>query len=388
MSSNATHSEISRIGAPVPMERHRFHLLDALRGIAAILVVNIHTPPFFKQSLGFSDSFLAVDFFFCLSGFVIAFSYEQRLRESLGVRDFFVLRVIRLYPLYALGILIEGLRQSPLVQLHAHAQSWATLGVLFALSAFLIPNFVVPLGGNALFPLDYPAWSLFFELVINLAYAWFVPRVRRTSILVVFCLASLAALFLLVAGRPTLNFGVELAGLPVGLARVAFSFSAGVLLFRIFRSKPLNRLHGPKSWIVSGGIVLLLIAALAQKTPAANGGLRQLLLVAFLFPVLVYAGARCTLPHAANRVCAFLGDMSYPLYMLHAPLMLPAYAAHAPAAAFVHHPWLRPYVTVAYIFFLVVLAWWLGRFYDLPIRRRLTAAYKSFLARGRVTRAT
>src|ERR1039458_3367376 len=84
------------------MERPRFHLLDAMRGIAAILVVLYHIPSIFKHTLDFPNSILAVDFFFCLSGFVIAFSYEQRLRDHLNFRDFMVVRLTRLYPLFAL----------------------------------------------------------------------------------------------------------------------------------------------------------------------------------------------------------------------------------------------------------------------------------------------
>ena len=72
------------------MERHRFHLLDALRGLAAMLVVTFHTPAQLKYFLNFPNSFLAVDFFFCLSGFVIAFSYEDRLKQSLSLRNFMV----------------------------------------------------------------------------------------------------------------------------------------------------------------------------------------------------------------------------------------------------------------------------------------------------------
>ena len=90
---------------PTPPSHHRFHLLDGLRGIAAFMVVLYHMPRFMCTFA--HTAFLSVDFFFCLSGFVIGFSYEKRLLAGMRMKDFFAARIIRLYPTYLLAILLS-----------------------------------------------------------------------------------------------------------------------------------------------------------------------------------------------------------------------------------------------------------------------------------------
>jgi hypothetical protein len=95
----------SQIRSPHSARSHRFHLLDGLRGFAAILVVLYHMPPYLQRWFACPNAFLAVDFFFCLSGFIIAYSYEDRILRGMSFRDFCSSRLIRLYPLYFLGSL-------------------------------------------------------------------------------------------------------------------------------------------------------------------------------------------------------------------------------------------------------------------------------------------
>ena len=84
----------------------RFTGLDGLRGLAALAVFGAHVPdPLLRDALPGCD--LAVDLFFALSGFVLAHAYFERLRKGMGVGTFFKRRVIRLYPLYALGTIIS-----------------------------------------------------------------------------------------------------------------------------------------------------------------------------------------------------------------------------------------------------------------------------------------
>jgi peptidoglycan/LPS O-acetylase OafA/YrhL len=90
---------------------HQFATLDGLRGVAAIAVTSLH----FRFELGkflLPHSYLAVDFFFVLSGFVLAYAYEDRLSEGMKPIQFLRLRVIRLYPLYLIGTLIVRPRLS------------------------------------------------------------------------------------------------------------------------------------------------------------------------------------------------------------------------------------------------------------------------------------
>jgi peptidoglycan/LPS O-acetylase OafA/YrhL len=360
------------------MEKHRFHLLDAMRGLAAILVVTFHAPSQLKYFLTFPNSFLAVDFFFCLSGFVIAFSYEERLRKSLTLRDFVVVRLIRLYPLYALSIIIALIRTLNGSRLIQQLHSWSSLTTLVGMAILLIPNVLIPAAGAQLFPLNSPAWSLFLELIANVAYGClFLWRIARAG-LPLLCLASLGVLTFLAIHGSTLDFGTARQGMGFGFARVGFSFTAGILLFRIF-NRSSNRLNAAQS--LPGSIVAAgsLLAALMVSGSWSPTGLFQLLVVAVLFPALVYLGASCVVPRKITGFCAFLGDMSYPLYILHLPLMLPNLDPGS-LRWLKYHQSVWPYILPVYMVFLVAVSWWIGHSVDLPVRRRLTTAFKSFLA--------
>jgi peptidoglycan/LPS O-acetylase OafA/YrhL len=122
----------------------------------------------------------------------------------------------------------------------------------------------------------------------------------------------------------------------------------------------------------------LLLAALMVSGRWSSTGPFQLFAVAVLFPALVYLGASCIVPRKIAGFCAFLGDMSYPLYILHLPLMLPNFDLGS-LRWLKHHQSVWPYILPAYMVFLVVVSWWIGHSVDLPVRRRLTTAFKSFL---------
>jgi peptidoglycan/LPS O-acetylase OafA/YrhL len=370
------------ISPPVPMERHRFHLLDALRGLAAIVVVRLHAPIAFKGSLAFTNSFLAVDFFFCLSGFVIAFSYKDRLRRGLSWRDFAAVRLIRLYPLYALGITVAATREI-FFPSHFRGQSLSTNVFTILLSIFLVPNFVLALRGNLLYPLDGPAWSLFFELAANAVYA-IVARLRSArTYTAILCALSLAGILWATLTYGTLDFGYRPRELFFGFARVGFSFMAGVLIFELFRSGKMKHLSKTASLVGFILVPVFLLGALLVDTSWTRLGLIQLLIVVLLFPALVLVGAVCSPPAPFVRVCAVLGNISYPLYMLHMPLMIVFNRRNRVAHFLSHRPGSGMLVFPAYLILLVAISWWLADHFDLPVRRRLTAAYKHFATRSR-----
>src|SRR5690349_1243138 len=88
--------------------RQHFKILDGLRGIAALSVVIFHfmeiaVPDYRKDFI--AHAYLAVDFFFCLSGFVMAYAYDEKLKK-IGLKRFFTLRLIRLHPLVVIGSVI------------------------------------------------------------------------------------------------------------------------------------------------------------------------------------------------------------------------------------------------------------------------------------------
>lgn len=167
--------------------RPHFEILDGLRGIAALAVVTFHF-----MEMAYSDysqnfighGFLAVDFFFCLSGFVIGYAYDDRI-SKLGIAEFFKARIIRLHPLVILGSVL-GLIAFLFDPFGGHSELYSAgkLVLLFLCSALLIPYPIVAERSFNLFNLNAPAWSLFWEYMANIVYAFILVRLNRRIILV------------------------------------------------------------------------------------------------------------------------------------------------------------------------------------------------------------
>jgi peptidoglycan/LPS O-acetylase OafA/YrhL len=357
---------------PTMMQNHRFHLLDGLRGLAALLVVPRHVPGRFADTIPHYNSFLAVDFFFCLSGFVIAYSYEKRLRRRMRIRDFIAVRMIRLYPLAIVG---NGMAIA-YVLLRGHA--WAfnphrNLVLSILLNLVVLPNFFFPIRMPSIFPFDIPVWSLFYEMVGNICYAMLVwLKIARNGLIASIVFAAMAGLAYTVHAGGTLDQGNRTATILVALVRIFFSFFAGVLLFRFFQARLSQISGGPAAFtalVVTGG----LLAVLMISTPLTHTGGFQFVAVVALFPLLVLAGACVRLGQAANRACAFLGTMSYPLYVLHRPLLYPS------NFLFGRDAFTRTFGAPIYILCIAILSWAIGTYCDAPLRRILSAKYKSLV---------
>src|SRR3982750_333356 len=97
-----------RIDTTILRTKQHFQVLDGLRGIAALSVVMFHFMEWVYTDYTrnfIAHGFLAVDFFFCLSGFVIGYAYDNRIGK-MGVKEFFKSRLIRLHPLVVLGAVL------------------------------------------------------------------------------------------------------------------------------------------------------------------------------------------------------------------------------------------------------------------------------------------
>jgi len=312
----------------VPAKNHRFLLLDALRGIAALFIVAWHLPTSTRTFLAAPNGLLAVDFFFCLSGFVIALSYEKRLSENLSLRAFFVARWIRLYPIYFLGSAV-GLVSAILVEHAALARPtpfthWL---LLTGLAIFMLPTRFLGMSARGLYPLDDPAWSLFYEIAANIAFALLIKlRVAKSLLFLLFSLVSAAILFLYITHGGTIDVGTFPGTFALGFARIGFSFAAGVLVYRLYR---VTKHAEPSLWsrwltpsIVTLSLMLLLISPLRQL----HTELFRLVIVVLCFSAIVYCGAFAKSPHRLHRLCTSLGELSYPIYLLHNPCSLPSLA--------------------------------------------------------------
>src|SRR3954465_12505812 len=220
-------------GIEILQPKRHFEILDGLRGIAALGIVIFH----FMEWI-FSDSsrnfighgFLAVDFFFCLSGFVIGYAYDDRIRK-MGIGEFFKSRLIRLHPLVVLGSVLGllGFFLDPFALPSAYGAG--KLALLFVCSIFLIPLPVMKERAFNLFAFNAPSWSLFWEYVANIFYAFVLYKVGRRSLAALTVLAA-AGICLVSYRAGNLLGGWSKDNFLDGGARVAYSFLAGLFLCR------------------------------------------------------------------------------------------------------------------------------------------------------------
>ncbi len=337
-----------------------FEILDGLRGIAALAVVIFHFMEwvfvdFSKNFIG--HGFLAVDFFFCLSGFVIGYAYDDRIGK-MGVGEFFKSRLIRLHPLVVMGSILGllGILLDPFASPIAYDAG--KLALLFVCSLLLIPLPLMEERAFNLFALNAPSWSLFWEYVANIFYAFVLCKVDRRSMAALTILAALGICIVSYRAGNLLG-GWSKDNFLDGGARVAYSFLAGLFLYR-------------SNWIIKNrlgfiGMAILLFLAFIMPGTKWNW-LTETLIVLFYFPLMVSLGAGSALAPQWKKVCQFSGNISYPLYMTHyAAIWIFGnyYTNEKPPISEL------PYIIIPGIIILVVIAYFVMVFYDIPVRRLL-----------------
>jgi len=343
-------------------EPHRYLALDALRGVAALVVVTLHARNGFAGLPDPRSGYLAVDLFFLLSGFVIASAYDARLDAALTWRAFLVVRLIRLYPLYLLGMSV-GIATA-LLRMFAGAPppepGRVALDVLFGLAMLPSPT-TIGTRSASLFPLDPPAWSLFYELAVNIAFALGHRHLSRTmlrnAILVLALTMAGVAL-----GHGSVDVGNYWVNILQGFPRAALPFLVGVYLFRY------GRRIAPGTGAALAGAIAALVAVL-MLDPGRWRVPFDLATVCVLFPLLVAVSARMSLSARAGRLAGQAGKVSYAVYIVHGPAIGLLYAVLRRVAPQAHEDRLAgPAVLV-----LAVLGCWaVDRYYDVPLRRWLS----------------
>lgn len=287
----------------------RKHLasLDGLRGVAALAVMAKHFQNLSHINLHFQQAAVAVDLFFVLSGFVIARAYEARLAKGLTWRAYMGLRLARLYPAIAGALVISGI-------------IWIVAGGPLApqllMQFLLLPVVLGPvLNGGNLFPLDWPQWSLFWELVVNGLHAavwrWLTPA-RIAVIMAV----ALVGLIFACTRFGWLDVGWTRRSLWFAAPRAIWGFFAGVLIFRLHE-------RGWRAPPVPYALLLaVLVVCMIRWFPSARlYWARDLLLVVVILPAIVAFAVSSPLPDKWVRPATWLGAISYPLYTLHVPLL-------------------------------------------------------------------
>ena len=366
-----------------------FELLDGLRGVAAILVLFYHIFEgfsFAELTNGAGDGVIrtlnhghiAVDFFFILSGFVISYAYDDRW-NSMNTRQFFKRRLIRLHPMLIMGAII-GTIAFAVVGFERWDGTTAPTG--WVMTALLLTMFMIPAvpgvpyevrGNGEMFPLNGPGWSLFFEYIGNILYALFIRRLSTVMLaLLTLTLGAVHAWFFIwnVSGYDMIGVGwtIDEVNFWGGLVRMLFPFTIGMLLARTFKPR---KIKGAFYICSIALIVMFAVPYIASTGDISLNSLYEFICIAAVFPLLVWIGACGDNGKGyTSRINRLLGDISYPLYIVHYPIM------------YIFYAWLieKQYYTLQdcwpmaalVVVSSILLAYLCLKLYDEPVRRWLS----------------
>ena len=368
-----------------------YELLDGLRGVAAILVLFYHIFEGFAFAEGvdgagdgiirtLNHGHIAVDFFFILSGFVISYAYDDRWgKMSMG--GFFKRRLIRLHPMLMMGAVV-----GTITFLIAGREQWSgeTAPVGWVMTAMLLTMFMIPAvpdahyevrGNGEMFPLNGPGWSLFFEYIGNILYALFIRRLPTRMLAVLAVLLGVVHCWFFVgdvSGYDMVGVGwtIDDHNFWGGLVRMMFPFTVGMLLARTFRPRKVKGAF----WICS--IALVAIFAVPYIKPGHGislNSLYEVVCIALIFPLLVWLGACGSASGRTGKLNRLLGDLSYPLYIVHYPIMYLFYAWLIENDVYtLQECWGMALLVVASS---ILLALFCLKLYDEPVRRWLARKF-------------
>jgi peptidoglycan/LPS O-acetylase OafA/YrhL len=360
-----------------------YPILDGLRGVAAILVVAFHI--FETHSTSHLDQiinhgYLAVDFFFLLSGFVVGYAYDDRW-GSMTIGGFFRRRLVRLQPMVVMGMIIGALCfyfQDSAMWPAIHTVPVGRMLLIMLIGFTLIP---VPIsmdirGWQEMHPLDGPGWSLFFEYIANILYGLFVRKFSKTMLSILVILAGAALVQYAVTSKTGDVIGgwsLDALQLRIGFTRMMYPFFAGLLLSRIV--KP-TRIRNSFFWCSLLLVAFFAIPRIGGREHLWMNGLYDSLTIILVFPLIVYMGASGAMTGKfASRVCRFLGDISYPIYITHYALIYiyTGWVSDHPKVTFAQA---LPYALATFAGSIVV-AYASLKLYDEPVRRWLQKRWLS-----------
>jgi peptidoglycan/LPS O-acetylase OafA/YrhL len=353
-----------------------YPILDGLRGVAAVMVVSFHileasSTSHLDQII--NHGYLAVDFFFLLSGFVVGYAYDDRW-GTMTLSGFFKRRLIRLQPMVVMGMIIGALcfyfQDSVLWPLISKVPVWKTVMImLIGFTLLPIPPSMDIRGWSEMHPLDGPAWSLFFEYIANILYGLFVRKFSKAALSILVFLSACALIHLAITssgGDVIGGWSIDATQLHIGFSRLMYPFFAGLLLSRMGK---LIRVKHAFFWC---SLLIAIVFAMPRIGGAGHlraNGLYDALSIIFIFPLIVVMGAGSEIKGKyASRLCKFFGDISYPIYITHYPLI------------YIYTGWvydgkvpLRKAWPVGLVVLVsaVILAYACLKLYDEPIRRWL-----------------
>ena len=367
----------------------RYEILDGLRGVAAIMVVFFHIMETYSKGAPYqiiNHGYLAVDFFFVLSGFVVGYAYDDRWNK-MTTWGFFKRRLVRLHPMVIMGSLMGVLcyyfGQNPNFGLDGYAPIWKVL-LCFVMGCLMLPceKGLDVRGWGETNPLNGPAWSLQYEYIANILYAFIFRKLPNVVLGVLAAFAGFCTLDLCLdlnvfgllteghAGRIYTVIGgwsLEPQEIYVGFTRLLYPFLSGLLISRIGK---FIKVRNSFLWCS-----LLLIAIFSIPCVGGAGsilnGIYNSLCILVLFPVIVMMGAGdCIKGEKSKNFCNFLGEISYPLYITHYPIMYMQMNwawSHQDAPVGAHI-----IVAISTVLLSIGAAYAFLKLYDIPVRKWLT----------------
>ena len=367
----------------------RYEILDGLRGVAAVLVVLFHLLETYSGGQAhqiINHGYLAVDFFFVLSGFVIGYAYDDRW-DKMTTWGFFKRRLVRLQPMVIMGTIVGAcfylFGQGDGFPLIGNVEGWKVF-LAFVMGCLMIPCGVGMdiRGWGEMNSFNGPNWSLTWEYVGNILYAFVFRRLPKIGLAILAAAAAFCTLDLCLdwnvfgllteghAGhRYTVIGGWSLTAeqVYIGLTRLLYPFLIGLLISRI----------GKFIKVKNGFWWCSLILAVLFSIPCVGGadnilnGVYNATCILVLMPLVVMMGAGSQIKgEKSAKVCNFLGEISYPLYITHYPLMYMQMNwawSHPDAPAYAH-----VMVCIGCFLLSIGIAYACLKLYDIPVRKWLT----------------
>lgn len=345
---------------PEQAQAGRFVVLDGLRGLAAFAVIVDHIPSPSLQAL-IPGRYLAVDFFFVLSGFVLTSAYQTRFDNGMLLAGFMRARFIRLYPMFFLGLGIAVVL-TILQRLTGEASMPGTLFVASLGSALLLMPTppIYGVSGAILYPLNPPAWTLLFELLANALYALTARWLTLLMLALTLPVLAVAAI-LIIPQTHELGAGWLWSDFGAGLVRVLYGFFAGVLLFKLR-----DRIQPPPvpALLAAFGLICLLVLPVPEGTRRWFDAGALIVLV----PLLVFFAQNARISGRLARIATGAGLVSYGVYVLHVPLFLSVEWLSKQMG------WTEPpgaAMTLVVVALAILISWIADKRFDIPFRNLL-----------------
>ena len=369
----------------------RYEGLDGLRGVAAITVVIFHIFEAFSgdptQQI-VNHGYLAVDFFYALSGFVIGYAYDDRWNK-MSLWNFYKRRLIRLHPMVIAGTLVGVcyyfLGESEIFPNIENVKPYAFFCTIL-LNFLMIPtpkNFDIR-GWGTTNAFDDTTWTLSYEYLINILYSLIIRRLNSIIIGILTVLSGFLTINL------TLDFdifnvfknrgkreytvigGWELSSceIYIGFARLLYPFFSGYLISRLK-----IKLTIPFTFIICS-IILSIILWLPRiyREKLIINGMYETIVIIIIYPIIIMIGAgEKEQNDKIIKICKFLGEFSYPLYITHIPLIYCIYAwisFHNNDSKFN-----KIAVSIGSFCIMIFNAYSLIKLYDEPVRKWLVDNY-------------